>query len=182
MSPAPTPPDADLVALALRGDGDAFDVLVRRYYRAAGRERVCFCARGRPRGVRFGSRSLTRCEPRATREFLATRRARLREPPAPTLPSIMCRVPVSAPCAGALTRMRTSASPGRASAFAPQGPVAAVCHGPAVGRWHTDATCRPEGANALARPRARLRAQAKKRGEQTSLGCRAYIIRLAGAR
>jgi RNA polymerase sigma-70 factor (ECF subfamily) len=35
MSPAPTPPDADLVALALRGDGDAFDVLVRRYYRAA---------------------------------------------------------------------------------------------------------------------------------------------------
>ena len=23
-----------------------------------------------------------------------------------------------------------------------------------VGRWHTDATCRPEGVNALARPRA----------------------------
>ena len=35
MSPAPTPPDADLVAQALRGDGDAFDVLVRRYYRVA---------------------------------------------------------------------------------------------------------------------------------------------------
>jgi RNA polymerase sigma-70 factor (ECF subfamily) len=34
-SPAPTPPDADLVALALRGDGDAYDVLVRRHYRAA---------------------------------------------------------------------------------------------------------------------------------------------------
>lgn len=34
-SPAPTPPDADLVALALRGDGDAYDALVRRYYRAA---------------------------------------------------------------------------------------------------------------------------------------------------
>ena len=34
-SPAPTPPDADLVALCLRGDADAFDVLVRRHYRAA---------------------------------------------------------------------------------------------------------------------------------------------------
>ncbi|MBI3567834.1 MAG: sigma-70 family RNA polymerase sigma factor [Gemmatimonadetes bacterium] len=32
---SPTPSDADLVALALRGDGDAADVLVRRYYRAA---------------------------------------------------------------------------------------------------------------------------------------------------
>ena len=34
-SPAPTPPDADLVALCLGGDADAFDVLVRRHYRAA---------------------------------------------------------------------------------------------------------------------------------------------------
>jgi RNA polymerase sigma-70 factor (ECF subfamily) len=34
-SPAPTPPDADLVAQCLRGDVDAFDVLVRRHYRAA---------------------------------------------------------------------------------------------------------------------------------------------------
>ena len=34
-SPPPTPPDADLVALCLRGDPDAFDVLVRRYYRSA---------------------------------------------------------------------------------------------------------------------------------------------------
>ena len=34
-SPAPTPPDADLVARCLRGDADAFDVLVRRYYRTA---------------------------------------------------------------------------------------------------------------------------------------------------
>lgn len=34
-SPAPTPSDADLVAQCLRGDADAFDVLVRRYYRAA---------------------------------------------------------------------------------------------------------------------------------------------------
>ena len=34
-SPSPSPPDADLVALCLRGDADAFDVLVRRYYRAA---------------------------------------------------------------------------------------------------------------------------------------------------
>jgi RNA polymerase sigma-70 factor (ECF subfamily) len=34
-SPAPTPPDAELVARCLRGDADAFDVLVRRYYRAA---------------------------------------------------------------------------------------------------------------------------------------------------
>jgi len=33
--PAPIPPDADLVALALRGDGGAFDQLVRRHYRAA---------------------------------------------------------------------------------------------------------------------------------------------------
>jgi len=32
---APTPSDADLIALALRGDGDAADALVRRYYRAA---------------------------------------------------------------------------------------------------------------------------------------------------
>lgn len=31
----PTPSDADLVARALRGDGDAADALVRRYYRAA---------------------------------------------------------------------------------------------------------------------------------------------------
>jgi len=31
----PTPPDADLVARCLGGDGDAFDVLVRRYYRTA---------------------------------------------------------------------------------------------------------------------------------------------------
>jgi RNA polymerase sigma-70 factor, ECF subfamily len=29
------PPDADLVARCLRGDADAFDVLVRRYYRTA---------------------------------------------------------------------------------------------------------------------------------------------------
>jgi RNA polymerase sigma-70 factor (ECF subfamily) len=34
-SPPPSPPDADLVARALRGDADAFDVLVRRYYRSA---------------------------------------------------------------------------------------------------------------------------------------------------
>src|ERR1017187_6726566 len=34
-SPAPSPPDADLVARCLRGDADAFDVLVRRYYRTA---------------------------------------------------------------------------------------------------------------------------------------------------
>ena len=34
-SPPPTPPDADLVARCLRGDADAFDVLVRRYYRSA---------------------------------------------------------------------------------------------------------------------------------------------------
>ena len=34
-SATPTPPDADLVARALRGDADAFDVLVRRHYRAA---------------------------------------------------------------------------------------------------------------------------------------------------
>jgi RNA polymerase sigma-70 factor (ECF subfamily) len=34
-SPPPTPPDADLVARCLRGDADAFDVLVRRYYRPA---------------------------------------------------------------------------------------------------------------------------------------------------
>lgn len=34
-SPAPPPPDADLVALALRGDADAYDALVRRHYRAA---------------------------------------------------------------------------------------------------------------------------------------------------
>ena len=34
-SPAPPPPDADLVARCLRGDADAFDVLVRRYYRTA---------------------------------------------------------------------------------------------------------------------------------------------------
>ena len=34
-SPAPSPPDADLVARCLRGDADAFDVLVRRHYRAA---------------------------------------------------------------------------------------------------------------------------------------------------
>ena len=31
----PTPSDADLVARALRGDGDAADALVRRYYRTA---------------------------------------------------------------------------------------------------------------------------------------------------
>lgn len=31
----PTPPDADLVARSLRGDVEAFDGLVRRYYRAA---------------------------------------------------------------------------------------------------------------------------------------------------
>ncbi|HLA89751.1 MAG TPA: sigma-70 family RNA polymerase sigma factor [Gemmatimonadaceae bacterium] len=34
-SPAPTPPDADLVARAVRGDAQAFDQLVRRHYRAA---------------------------------------------------------------------------------------------------------------------------------------------------
>ena len=34
-STPPTPPDADLVARTLRGDADAFDVLVRRHYRAA---------------------------------------------------------------------------------------------------------------------------------------------------
>jgi RNA polymerase sigma-70 factor (ECF subfamily) len=34
-STTPTPPDADLVARVLRGDADAFDVLVRRHYRAA---------------------------------------------------------------------------------------------------------------------------------------------------
>ncbi|MFI5311711.1 MAG: RNA polymerase sigma factor [Gemmatimonadales bacterium] len=34
-SPAPPLPDADLVSRALRGDGDAFDQLVRRHYRAA---------------------------------------------------------------------------------------------------------------------------------------------------
>jgi RNA polymerase sigma-70 factor (ECF subfamily) len=34
-SPALTPPDAELVARCLRGDTDAFDLLVRRYYRAA---------------------------------------------------------------------------------------------------------------------------------------------------
>jgi len=34
-SPAPAPPDADLVARCLRGEADAFDVLVRRHYRAA---------------------------------------------------------------------------------------------------------------------------------------------------
>jgi RNA polymerase sigma-70 factor (ECF subfamily) len=34
-SHAPAPPDADLVARCLGGDADAFDVLVRRYYRAA---------------------------------------------------------------------------------------------------------------------------------------------------
>jgi RNA polymerase sigma-70 factor (ECF subfamily) len=34
-SQAPSPPDADLVARCLRGDVDAFDGLVRRYYRAA---------------------------------------------------------------------------------------------------------------------------------------------------
>lgn len=34
-SPASIPPDADLVARCLRGETDAFDVLVRRYYRAA---------------------------------------------------------------------------------------------------------------------------------------------------
>jgi len=34
--PSPAhPPDADLVALAARGDGTAFDALVRRYYRRA---------------------------------------------------------------------------------------------------------------------------------------------------
>jgi RNA polymerase sigma-70 factor (ECF subfamily) len=36
VATVPVPPsDADLVARALRGDGDAYDVLVRRYYRAA---------------------------------------------------------------------------------------------------------------------------------------------------
>jgi RNA polymerase sigma-70 factor (ECF subfamily) len=35
VTAAPSPPDADLVARALRGDDDAYDVLVRRYYRAA---------------------------------------------------------------------------------------------------------------------------------------------------
>lgn len=34
-SDAATPPDADLVARCLDGDGEAFDVLVRRYYRTA---------------------------------------------------------------------------------------------------------------------------------------------------
>ncbi len=34
-SATPTPPDADLVARCLRGDADAFDVLVRRHYRTA---------------------------------------------------------------------------------------------------------------------------------------------------
>jgi RNA polymerase sigma-70 factor (ECF subfamily) len=34
-SAPPSPPDADLVAQCLRGDTDAFDVLVRRYYRSA---------------------------------------------------------------------------------------------------------------------------------------------------
>ena len=34
-SDAPTPPDAELVARCLGGDGEAFDVLVRRYYRTA---------------------------------------------------------------------------------------------------------------------------------------------------
>jgi RNA polymerase sigma-70 factor (ECF subfamily) len=34
-STPPVPPDADLVAQCLRGDTDAFDVLVRRYYRSA---------------------------------------------------------------------------------------------------------------------------------------------------
>lgn len=34
-STAATPPDADLVALAVRGDGDAYDRLVRRHYRTA---------------------------------------------------------------------------------------------------------------------------------------------------
>ena len=34
-SPATIPPDADLVSRALRGDADAFDVLVRRHYRTA---------------------------------------------------------------------------------------------------------------------------------------------------
>ena len=34
-SPPPSPPDAALVARALRGAADAFDVLVRRYYRSA---------------------------------------------------------------------------------------------------------------------------------------------------
>ena len=35
LSDAPTPPDADLVARCLEGDSEAFDVLVRRYYRTA---------------------------------------------------------------------------------------------------------------------------------------------------
>jgi RNA polymerase sigma-70 factor (ECF subfamily) len=35
VSISASPPDADLVALALRGDGDAYDALVRRHYRAA---------------------------------------------------------------------------------------------------------------------------------------------------
>ncbi len=34
-TPLPTPPDADLVARTLRGDGDAYDALARRHYRAA---------------------------------------------------------------------------------------------------------------------------------------------------
>jgi RNA polymerase sigma-70 factor (ECF subfamily) len=34
-SPAPIPSDADLVTQCLRGDGDAFDALVRRHYRTA---------------------------------------------------------------------------------------------------------------------------------------------------
>jgi len=34
-NPEPTPSDADLVAQTLGGDGDAADLLVRRYYRAA---------------------------------------------------------------------------------------------------------------------------------------------------
>ena len=109
---------------------------------------VCFCARVRARGSRFGSRRLTRCELRAARESLATARARLRETLGPAR---------HAPCdASTTSHSAHAASPGRASAFAPQGPVAAVCHGP-VGRWHTDATCRPEGVNALARPRAPAR-------------------------
>jgi RNA polymerase sigma-70 factor (ECF subfamily) len=35
VSPSTTSPDADLVALCLRGDPDAFDALVRRHYRSA---------------------------------------------------------------------------------------------------------------------------------------------------
>ncbi len=34
-TPAPIPSDADLVTQCLRGDGDAFDALVRRHYRTA---------------------------------------------------------------------------------------------------------------------------------------------------